>query len=112
MDLGSELKPKAWHGLLKTVAVSPAPIYVREDCGQADIYFRPKDFDVDVDALETVLNGLVYGDNCSGYDSCRLNNGHIRLYFNPACHGASDSYRAIHEVAGVLCKSELFLEED
>jgi hypothetical protein len=106
MDLGSELKPKAWHGLLKTVAVSPAPIYVREDCGQADIYFRPKDFKIDVRAVIKVLDELILNDNCSGFDPSRLNNGHIRIYFNPACHGASDSHRAIHEVVEVLCKSE------
>ena len=112
MDIGSNFEPKAWHGLLKTVAVSPAPIFVREDCGELNLFFNPKKFDVDVEAVRDALNGLVYNDNCSGYDIQRLSNGNVRIYLNPACHGPSDSHRVITKVAEVLCKSDLFLGED
>ena len=112
MDTGSNFEPKAWHGLLKTVAVEPAPIFALEGCGEVRLYFDPKKFNVNVDAVKDTLNGLVYNNNCSGFDTNRLINGDIRVYLNPACHGPSDSHRVITKVAEALCKSDLFLGED
>ncbi len=104
MDIGSNLEPKAWHGLLKTVAVEPAPVFALENCGEIRLFFDPKKFDVNVESVTAALNGLFYNNDCSGTDLDRLRNGEIRIFFNPACHGPSDSHRAINKVVEALCE--------
>lgn len=82
-------------------------IYAEEDYGWMKFYYRPADFVVDQGEMKVVLNSLVCGGNCAGYDVKRLSGGEITVYFNPACHNKPDRQNVIKEVSDTLRHSWL-----
>lgn len=104
-----------WRGVLQTVYSGDdgtPMICAIEDYAVVKIFFREKKFGVDKEAMQDALNGLVYNNNCSGYDLDRLCNGDIWVYFNPTHHTAHDRRQAIDKVVDELKKFELCLKED
>ena len=87
------------------------PICVIEDYGEVKIFFRTKKIRVNEESIKDVLNGLVYNDNCSGYNIDRLLNGDIWVYFNPTVHKDCDRRRAIEKVVEELNRHKLCLDE-
>ena len=104
-----------WRGVLQTVYSGDGGtpmIYAIEDYEAVKIFFREKKIDANKEAMKDALNGLVYNNNCSGYDLDRLCNGDIWVYFNPTYHTAYDRRRAIDKIVDELKKFELYLRED
>ena len=58
-----------WEDIFK---LSDLPTRIAEDIGEIRIYFWPKKINVDEGTIKQVLNGLVFGGNCIGYDVTRL----------------------------------------
>ena len=77
----------------------------KKDGSEIRIYFCPKMYDPDQDALKQTMNTLVFYSHASGCELNRHRFGEVRIYFNPLYHKKSDRKMATKKVLKAILAS-------